>query len=123
VIAPKNLLLLDFFGATATALATGMLLATEVITTGLPTSLLWGLSLTAAGLAVFGIGSYRLATDARRPLAIVAVLNLLYCATAVAICVGHWASLTHLGVLYFGLETAIVVPLAFVELLVANRSD
>ncbi len=123
MITPQRLLLLDFFGALGTAFATGLILATEIIATGLPTSYLWCMSMTAAGFAMFDLLSYRFAADARRPLAIVAVLNLLYCAVAVTACSIYWSSLTTMGLIYFGLETALVVPLAILELAVASRKE
>lgn len=120
---PTSLLWLDAFGALTTAFATGLLLATEILATGLPTSYLWFMSMTAAGFAVFDLLSYRFAADARRPLAIVAVLNLLYCTVAVTACSIYWSSLTTMGLIYFGLESALVVPLAILELVVASRKE
>lgn len=119
---PANLLLLDAVGAVATALATGLLLATSLLPAGLPTWILWLLSLTAAGYALFDILSYRLAPGSSWPLATIGGLNLLYCATAIGLCLGHWSSLTLLGAIYFGLESAVVIPLAIMELLVSTRN-
>ncbi|MDP1560998.1 MAG: hypothetical protein Q8M16_06350 [Pirellulaceae bacterium] len=119
---PENLLLTDAVGAVATALATGLFLATSLLPTGIPSWILWVLSLAAAGYAVFDILSYRLAHGSSWPLATIGGLNLLYCATAIGLCLGHWSSLTVFGAIYFGLESAIVIPLAIMELWVSTRN-
>jgi hypothetical protein len=119
---PKRLLLLDFGGALTTALTTGFLLATSIIPTGLPVWILGCMSITAAGFAGFGILSYCYATEPRQPLAILAVLNLIYCGTAIISCLVYWPLITIFGILYFGLESIIVVPLAILELVTAGRT-
>jgi hypothetical protein len=120
-MSPKNLLLLDGLGALLTSLATGLLLATSLIPTGLPAWILWVLSIVAAGFACFDLAAYRLVNSAGWPLAVIGLLNLSYCITAISICAMHWAVMTGLGKAYFVAESAIVIPLAIVELLVASR--
>jgi hypothetical protein len=118
---PKKILIIDLIGALATASATGLLLATEWFATGVPSWLLCVLAIVAAGYACFDfIGLIRV-TNLRIPLAFIAILNLLYCFSTIAICWIYSNELTTFGLLYFLVEVAIVVPLACWELTIASR--
>ncbi len=108
-------------GALATALSTGLLLTT-VLPTGLPTWILVVMSITAAGFACFDLAAYYYWPDECWPLNVVGLLNLLYCAGAIVASWIYLPSMTSLGMLYFSMECAIVIPLGVFELVVAKYS-
>lgn len=117
---PNNLLLLDFVGALATSIYTGLLL-TAVLPTGFPTWILLALAIIASGFADVDMIGYCLCTDASRPLALISVLNLLYCMATIAICIAYMSLINSTGRIYFALECAIVIPLAITELVIATQ--
>ena len=119
---PRKLLLLDFVGATMTSLTTGLLLATEILPIGLPSWLLFAMSLVAACFACFDIACYLLVRERAWPLAVIGMLNLGYCFGVLTICSIYFRELSTLGIIYFAGEAAIVVPLACWELWIASRS-
>lgn len=102
-----------------TSLATGILLTT-MVQTGLPTAILVMLSMVAAGFAAFDLIASRCWPNEYWPLATVGLLNLLYCLAVVAISCAHLSSITSMGVVYFTVECAIVIPIAAFELMVAG---
>ena len=118
---PKNLLLFDFVGALVTSLSTGLLLTT-ILPTGLPEWVLFALSFTAAGFACFDVIGYCYWPSECWPLAVVALLNLLYCAAAIAILFVFLPKVTSIGMVYFVVECTILIPLASFELVVARNS-
>ncbi len=120
LITKKNLLLFDCAGAAVTCVVTGLILTT-VVQTGLPTGLLWALAATAALFACFDLYAYFHASDACWPLATIGLLNLTYCLTAIMFCVAFASTVTMLGVIYFTVESMIVIPLAALELTVARH--
>jgi hypothetical protein len=117
---PKNLLLLDFIGAVVTALFTGLILTT-IVPTGLPAWFLWTLSAIAAAFACFDLVAYCCRADACWPLATIGVLNLLYCISAMVACFIYLPVITIMGIIYFAIEGAIVIPLAVLEYAVARH--
>lgn len=116
----RKLLLLDFFGALATSLGTGLLLATEVIATGLPTVVLIVMSLVACGFAIFDIVAYRFVRRTAISLAVVALLNLSYCVAVVILCTMYAQQVTKLGLLYFAIEVPVVLLIVCWELAIAR---
>ena len=116
----RKLLLLDFFGALATSLGTGLLLASEVITTGLPSTILVVMSLIACGFAIFDIVAYLFVQRTARALAVVALLNLSYCVAVVIFCTMYAQQVTKLGLLYFAIEVPVVLLIVCWEITVAR---
>lgn len=116
----RKLLLLDFLGALATSLGTGLLLATEVIATGIPSTILVAMSLIACGFAIFDIVAYRFVQRTARALAVVAMLNLSYCVAVVIVCTMYAQQVTKLGLLYFAIEVPVVLLMVSWELTVAR---
>lgn len=113
-------MLLDCFGAALTSVVTGLFLTT-VVQTGLPTGLLLALAATAALFACFDLYAYCNASDACWPLATIGLLNLTYCFTAIMFCVAFASTVTRIGIIYFAVESTIVIPLAALELTVARH--
>ncbi|MBL8615684.1 MAG: hypothetical protein JNM72_08775 [Deltaproteobacteria bacterium] len=120
-LSPRALLVLDGAGALATAAGTA-LLAAGLLETGLPAAHLSVLAAVALGFAAFD--ALALARGAAGPTALraIAALNLAYCAATALSCAAYAPALTRWAWLYFGLEWAIVVPLALFELRVAARA-
>ncbi len=112
---PKRMLLLDAIGALATALTTYYLLAGERIQTGLPTKLLQSMASVAACFACFDLLSVRLFNNLSIPLRIIAATNLLYVVASIGALIAYRELITALGVAYFSLEAAIIIPLALWE--------
>lgn len=108
--------MVDIAGALVTSVSIGALLATNVLPTGMPVSVLSALSVAAAGLAA--VGSIRLATasDPARTLRVLAGLNTAYCAVSGAVWWLHFDHLTIWGRLYFPAEIVVILALAVVEL-------
>lgn len=115
---PRHLILFDCVGAIATSLSVGILL-TCILPTGLPLWTLLLLSLVAASYACFDLIAYKFLSDAWWPLAVVGLLNLLYCVVTSYLCWIYSSRLTTIGFAYFAIEIAIVVPLAIAELVLS----
>ncbi|MEZ6095119.1 MAG: hypothetical protein R3C03_12965 [Pirellulaceae bacterium] len=65
---PRHLLVLDFFGALVTSGITASLLATEIVPTGLPVTLLIVMAMIAAGYAVYDLVNLVRRSNIRRAL-------------------------------------------------------
>ena len=111
----KSLLWIDAIGALVTSLTTGLVLATGIIPTGLPAWILFFLSGAALGLAGSdALGLWGI-VDCRVALRMVACFNLLYCLAVMIICFAYDHTITPWGVIYFSIESVIVVSLALWE--------
>lgn len=121
-ISARTMLMLDWAGAWLTACSICSLLATEIIPTGIPTSLLISMATAAFGFGVVdGVGLIFF-RDPRRSLQLIAILNLAYCFFSIGVCLFHTATLTSLGIVYFAVEIAIIIPLSIVEWRIASQS-
>jgi hypothetical protein len=109
---PWNILLLDLFGALVTSLATALLLASERVPTGVPSWILYAMAAIALGFACFDAVGLFLVSDPRIPLAVIAILNLIYCVASILICCVHASELTLIGTIYFSFEVVVVAALA-----------
>ena len=114
-------LMLDGMGATLTALVTGLLLATETVPTGIPTWILVAMTLVATSFAGFDFLALSYASGRTWPLGAIGVLNIFYCVTATIVCLSHWSDLSMLGMVYFGMETLVMIPLATAEIITATK--
>lgn len=121
VQSPWRILLLDLFGALITALATWILFSTGWLPTGLPTVSLKTMAVVAFSFSCFDAACFFLVSDARKPLKIIAILNLLYVGLSIAICWIYAKDLTLIGMVYFSIEFVLVVSLACWEWKIANR--
>ncbi|AMV32598.1 hypothetical protein VN12_10770 [Pirellula sp. SH-Sr6A] len=118
---PRGLLVLDAVGALNTSLATYFLLGAERWKTGLPIGILTAMSLAALGFAIWDMVSLLGVIEARVGLRVISGANLLYCFMAVVLLVIYRSDVTWEGVGYFGLEIAVILPLAVWEWIVAGR--
>ncbi len=120
---PRDLLLLDGFGAGATALSTYLLFGSGRFDAGLPILLLLAMSAAASGFAVFDLSVWSLRVRPVTPLRIIAGLNALYCGVTMSAMIAYGPRLTTIGALYFGVEIPIVLALAWWEWRIASRAD
>lgn len=118
----RGWLLIDMGGALMSSLAIALILASGILPTGLPGWILYAMSLIAASFACFDFAAYKLVPENTWPLAAIGLLNLLYCAATIGVCVIYYGQLSHLGMVYFALECCIVAALAGWELFVAKRT-
>jgi hypothetical protein len=120
---PRGLLVLDAVGALNTSMATYFLLAAERWKTGLPTGILSWMALVALGFAIWDMVSILGFLKPRDGLRVISCCNLLYCLTVMALLVVFRSQITWGGWAYFGLEIAVIVPLAIWEWTVAGRES
>lgn len=118
---PQLLLLVDSVGAMITSVVTGFLLTT-IVPTGLPNGCLFALAAVAACFACFDVYALFHKRGARWPLVTIGLLNLAYCVATLIVCMVFSGVVTTIGVGYFVMESAVVLPLAIVEITVARRS-
>ncbi len=119
---PRNVLLLDLIGALTTSLVTGILLTTDRFATGVPDWILYIMAAAALGFAGYDAAGLALSSDLRTPLAVIATLNLLYCAASLVVYYTHANELTLLGKVYFPAEVIVIVLLASWERKLADGS-
>jgi len=81
------------------------------------------MALVAAGFACFDVVAYCYGSDACWLLATIGLLNFLYGITAIITCLAYFSVMTMMGMIYFAVEAAIVIPLAIFELAVANAQQ
>lgn len=121
-LSPKRLFLIDSLGAVITALSLGATLPYFQSYIGMPTHILYSLACIAGVFAVYSLTShFRLPSNWRIFLKIIAVANFLYCGLTLGLVLYFWQQLTWVGVSYFLLEMMVIVVLATVELRVAHR--
>jgi hypothetical protein len=116
------LLLIDGLGALLSAFLLGVVLVQLEHLVGMPIRACYLLAIWPVLFALFDGWAYFFAPSPHsRYLRIIAYLNFGYCGFSASMIVRHAEQLTHWGWLYFGLEIAIVLSLATVELWVARR--
>jgi hypothetical protein len=114
---PKTLFLIDCLGAITSAFLLGVVLVKWQHYFGLPQKTLYLLSLIASVFAVCSFTSYLLVKKNWKPfLKATAFANLIYCCITAYLLFNFYDTLTRLGVIYFLLETAVILILAFFEL-------
>lgn len=120
----RQLFLLDGSGAILSAFLIGVVLVMYQFAIGMPIWELKILALMACGFAVHSLYSYfRVTTRWRFHLKIVAINNLLYCCLTAVFVIYFCKELTLLGILYFVLEMALVIGLAYWEYKVATAQQ
>ncbi|MCG8332611.1 MAG: hypothetical protein MI974_33310 [Chitinophagales bacterium] len=115
-ITPKQLFLIDSFGALLTAFMLGIVLARLESFFGMPRDILYILSLIACVFALYSFICYRF-TPVNWPLflRIIAIANLAYCILTISCIIYLYQLLTIWGLLYFLLECIVIVVLVSIE--------
>jgi hypothetical protein len=120
-VSPKNLFLMDSMGALLTALMLGFVLTSFENVFGVPTRILYILSVLAFSYSVYSFVCYLKVKEKWRPfLKGIAVANLMYCFLTIGLVIYLRSALTQLGITYFLLEVMIILGLVVIELRKAN---
>lgn len=118
---PKKLFLLDAFGALVTATLLYFVLKPFHETFGIPTNILFYLSLSGLVLCVYSLSCFFFLKSNWKPfLRVIAIGNLLYCLATSAILILFFNQLTVLGLLYFLIEICIILFVVILEIKTAN---
>ncbi|MEM1357945.1 MAG: hypothetical protein AAGF89_07095 [Bacteroidota bacterium] len=113
---PRQLFLIDGIGALVSAFSLGVVLVYFEAVFGMPRKLLIPLALTAVLFALYSLTCYWKKPGNWQPfLRFIAIVNLLYCGVTICLVLQQYQNLTGLGITYFILELAIVIPLALFE--------
>jgi len=122
-INPKNLFLIDGFGALLSAFSLGIVLVKFEEIVGMPQRVLYILALMACIFAVYSFSCYLRVNKNWRPfLKAIAFANLLYCCLTIGLVLYFYQSLTALGILYFVLEIIVILLLVSIELKMASSA-
>jgi len=116
----KQLFLLDGVGAVVTALMLGVVLTTFQSTFGMPTDILVGLALIAAGFAAFSLTCH-FRDKGPAHLLVIAAANSAYCVVTLGLVLTLHEDLTWLGMAYFLGEIVIILGLVALEVTTARR--
>lgn len=123
-IQPKQIFLIDGFGALLSALLLGIVLVQFNDLIGMPFKVLYPLAAIALAFCMYSLACYMLVKKKAKPyLLLIAVLNLLYCLLTVTLVFFHHSALSVFGYLYFIGEIIIIAVLAYIELSVASKAS
>ncbi|MFT4973000.1 MAG: hypothetical protein ACI9XO_004416 [Paraglaciecola sp.] len=121
---PKQLFLIDGFGAILSAFLLGIVLVHFENCFGMPVKALYFLAILPCFFAIYDFICFFKAGENWQPyLRIIAFANLIYCVISIGFVVNFYELLTDLGKLYFLLELIIVLLLVLVELKTATNAD
>jgi hypothetical protein len=119
---PRNVFLLDGFGAILTAAMHGVVLTRYQSIFGMPETVLLPLAAIACCFAVFSFtNAFRMPSNWRLNLLGIAIANLCFCAVSIGFVCYYSASISILGFIYFAAEVVVVVVLASWEIQMARR--
>jgi len=114
---PINLFLLDGVGAllSASMLVFSLVFFQDLI--GMPKRILFLLSFLAICFAIYSLACFFVKVNKWRIyLAIIAVVNLLYCFLTSFFVISYWSNMKPLGFLYFFLEIIVIIIIVIIEL-------
>lgn len=121
---PKLIFLFDGCGAILSAFLLGAVLVKYQNLIGMPRQILFILSSIASLFAIYSLSyALRINDHWRTFLKVIAIANLSYCALTLGLLFYHQSTITNLGIAYFLLEKAVVIPLALFELKIANEKQ
>jgi hypothetical protein len=113
----KKLLLVDSLGALVSALLLGLVLVQFESDFGMPSKVLYFLSIIACLFSAYSLMSYLLVKNNGKPfLTFIALANLIYCCLTIGLTIYFHKELTYLGFIYFFSEVVIIITLAIIEL-------
>lgn len=113
---PRNLFLLDGFGALLSAFLLGFVLVKLESIIGMPAKELYFLAALPCFFAIYDFWYYFNFGKNWRPfLKGIAMANLLYCILSASLIFYHFEKLTSLGLTYFLLEIGILIILIAIE--------
>lgn len=113
---PSHIFLLDSTGAAITIFFLSVVLTNFQTYFGLPQNVLYNLSAIALLFVAYSFSCFLVRPSNRQLyLKIVAVANACYCLLIAAVVVYYYPLLTGLGVLYFFLESVVIIALVSIE--------
>ncbi|CAD0007338.1 hypothetical protein [Flavobacterium chungangense] len=114
---PKNIFLLDGFGALLTTLLLFFVLRTFNDFFGLSKSILGYLAALALVFSIYSIFCYFLVSDNWKSfLKIICAANIFYCFLTIGILVFNYHNISIFGIAYFLGEIAVIVGIVFLEI-------
>ncbi len=117
----QKIFLIDGFGALLSALFLWIISNYEHIF-GISQNIIFSLLILPILFSVYSFYNYFfIKKNWQLFLKIIAILNIFYCILTLFLVVLHFNSLTFLGVLYFVLESVIIIILASIELKIALK--
>jgi len=119
---PKQLFILDGWGALLSAFLLGVVLVKLESVFGIPKNTLYFLAFLPCLFALYDFFCYaKVKTNLGSYLKGIAYINLAYCIISIALAFYHYEKITLLGWGYIIIEILIVISIAYLELQVANE--
>ena len=119
---PKQLFLIDGFGAILSAFLLGVMLIKYEHVFGIPRDTLYFLATFPILFSAYDFYCYFLESNKTGlPLKVIATLNLLYCLISIAMTIYHFTTITVIGWIYILLEIILVLFLAMIEFKVGKN--
>jgi hypothetical protein len=125
IIEPKQLFLLDGFGAILTSVIHGVVLTAFSESFGIPKSVFLALALLVSLYAVYSFTCHsrfeKLAHRWKFWLRGIAIANLFFCVITLGLIIYFYETLTTVGLLYFIGEIVVIIGIAVFELKTASN--
>ena len=119
---PKNIFLLDGFGALLTTLLIFFVLRTFNDFFGLSKSILGYLAALALVFSIYSIFCYFLVSDNWKLfLKIICIANIFYCILTIGVVIFNYQNISILGIIYFLGEIIVIVSVVYLEITVIKR--
>lgn len=119
---PKQLFLVDGFGALLSAFLLGVVLVQLESYFGIPRNTLYFLALLPCFFAAYDFYCYsKTSKNLSTSLKIIAFSNLIYCFLSIGLAVYHFSVITALGWAYILLEILLLIFLIVLEIRLANK--
>ncbi|PXY46306.1 hypothetical protein [Flavobacterium hydrophilum] len=117
IIKPKNIFLLDGFGALFTTLLLFFVLRTFNDFFGLSQNILEYLAALALIFSIYSVSCYFLVSDNWKLfLKIICTANILYCVLTIGLLFYHYQIISIYGIAYFLGEIAVIAGIVFLEI-------
>ncbi|MDQ6530161.1 hypothetical protein [Flavobacterium sp. LHD-85] len=114
---PKNIFLLDSFGALLTSILLFFILRIFNDFFGLPKDIFKYLSIIAFLFFIYSLSCYFLVKQNWKPyLKIICTANILYCILTFGILIYNYESVSFFGIIYFLMEIAVIIGLVTLEI-------
>ncbi len=114
---PKNIFLLDSFGALLTSIILFFILRNFNDFFGLPKDIFEYLSIIAFAFFVYSLSYYFLVKQNWKPfLKIICTANILYCILTFGILIYNYESVSIFGIIYFLAEIVVITGLVILEM-------
>ncbi len=116
LFSPRNLLLLDGFGAMVSAIMVGLVLPQFENQLGIPSTTLQYLGAIPIPFIMYDGFGYSNWNNYQKPYLLnIAILNFIYCGISLTAILYHSTTITHLGYMYFLGEIALILLLVYFE--------